>query len=143
MLNMARYNDVFLDSQYEDGSRGTAYEYELIYYPTSTTGGPEGLKRPNPDSVVGAPMRDQGDDKELYRWHWLIKNNRDEDDFSQIMQALKTIGLRTSDPSFLSGTERLLDVDQWLRSFAVQLRRPLSTLRRHNWRTVTAGSIWP
>ena len=56
MLNMARYNDVFLDSQYENGSQGTAFEYELIYYPTSTIGGVEGLKRPNPDSVQGVPI---------------------------------------------------------------------------------------
>ncbi len=121
MLNMARYNDVFLDSQFENGSQGTAFEYELIYYPTSTTGGPEGLKRPNPDSVVGTPLRNIGDEKELYRYHWIIKNNRKEDDYSQLMLALDAIGRNpSSDPDYHTRTQQLLDVDQWLRSFAVQ-----------------------
>ena len=59
------------------------FEFELIYYPTTTTGGPEGLKLPQPDEVQrrgSAQPRRQ--DKELYRWHWLLKNNRDADDYS-------------------------------------------------------------
>ena len=122
MLNLARYNDVFLDSQFENGSEGTAFEYELIYYPTSQQGGIEGLKRPNPDSVAGVGMatpRNEGDNKESYRWHWLIENNRPEDDYSQLMEALGAIGQRTSSDTFHEDTQRLLDVDQWLRSFAV------------------------
>lgn len=121
MLNMARYNDVFLDSMYENGSQGTAFEYELIYFPTTTTGGVEGLKRPNPDNVVGQPLRDLGDDPELYRWHYLIKNNRIHDDYSQIMDALNVIGMSSSSAGFRSRIEEVLDVDQWLRSFAVQV----------------------
>ena len=120
MLNMARYNDVFLDSQYENGSQGTAFEYELIYYPTSQVGGIEGLKRPNPDSVVGVPLRDRGDDKELYRHHWIIKNNRKEDDYSQLMVALQAIGQSQNSPGYHDQMQQLLDVDEWLRSFAVQ-----------------------
>ena len=100
MLKMARYNDVFLDSQYENGSQGTAFEYELIYYPTTTDGGVEGLKRPTPDNVAGVNMSDQGDNKEAYRWHWLIENNRRQDDYSQMIETLKTLGGRTSDPNF-------------------------------------------
>ena len=122
MLNLARYNDVFLDSQYENGSQGTAFEYELIYYPTSQEGGIEGLKKPNPDSVVGVPMatpREESDNKESFRWHWLIENNRPEDDYSQLQEALAAIGQRTSSDTFHEDTQRLLDVDQWLRSFAV------------------------
>jgi hypothetical protein len=120
MLNMARYNDVFLDSQYENGSQGTAFEYELVYYPSTTTGGPEGLKRPNPDNVAGESIRGLGDDKELYRWHYLIKNNRRQDDYRQIIEALTAIGGRATDPGYHDRVNELLDVDQWLRSFAVQ-----------------------
>ncbi len=121
MLNMARYNDVFLDSQYENGSQGTAYEYELIYYPTTTEGGVEGLKRPTPDSVAGVNMTDQGDSKEAYRWHWLIKNNRSQDDYSRLTEVLKTLGGRTSDPNYQEDLAAVVDVDQWLRSFAVTI----------------------
>ncbi len=121
MLNMARYNDVFLDSQYENGSQGTAFEYELIYYPTSTIGGVEGLKRPNPDDVRGVAMVDQGDDKEAYRWHWLIKNNRAQNDYSQLMTMLAQFGRRATEDNYHTDVAEVIDVDQWLRSFAVQI----------------------
>ncbi|MCA9215413.1 MAG: tandem-95 repeat protein, partial [Planctomycetales bacterium] len=120
MLTMARYNDVFLDSMYENGSQGTAFEYELVYYPTSTVGGVEGLKRPNPDSVTGQSLRDLGDDKEFYRWYFLIKNNRARDDYSTLLDALKLIGRRSSEEGYQEDAARVLDVDEWLRALAVQ-----------------------
>ena len=44
-LLAARYDDVFLDSQYENGSQGTRFKFELIYYSTLTVdGNPESLK---------------------------------------------------------------------------------------------------
>jgi hypothetical protein len=119
MLSTARYNDIFLDNQYENGSAGTAFEYELIYFPTTTSGGIEGLKNPNPDDVRGVAMNDQGVGKERYRWHWLLKNNSRQDDYSQIMAALKVLGKRQTDPGFMDQLEAVVDVDQWLRSFAV------------------------
>ena len=33
-MQMARYSDLFLDSQFENGSDGQLFEYELVYYPT-------------------------------------------------------------------------------------------------------------
>ena len=64
-------------------------------------------------------MRNQGgDDKELYRWHWLIKNNRDADDYSGLIRLLTTMGL--SGQAYKDSIEEVVDVDQWLRSFAVQ-----------------------
>jgi hypothetical protein len=121
MLNLARYNDVYLDSQYENGSEGTAFEYELIYYPTTTEGGPEGLKRPSPDNVAGVNMADQGDDKEAYRNHWIIENNRREDDYSRLIEALKTLGGRATDEGFQDRLAEAVDVDQWLRAFALSI----------------------
>ncbi|MFV2067942.1 MAG: lamin tail domain-containing protein, partial [Pirellulales bacterium] len=121
LLVMARYNDVFLDSQFENGSQGTAFEYELIYYPLRTVDGDvEGLKVPNSDSVVGAPVANLGDDKEAYRWHWIIKNNRLEDDYSGLIEVVTAIG-QPAGEAFHRDTQRLLDVDQWLRAFAVQI----------------------
>ena len=29
----------------------------------------------------------------VYRWHWLIKNNRDADDYSGLIRLLTTMGL--------------------------------------------------
>jgi hypothetical protein len=41
VLQLARYDDVFLDEQFENGSDGFLYEYELVYYPTTATAPPE------------------------------------------------------------------------------------------------------
>ena len=84
---ITRYSDVFLDEQYENGGAGQLYEYELVYYPTTTNNGnPEGRKRPQPDSVVGTPIRYLSDNPEDYRWTYLIRNNRQQDDYSRLME---------------------------------------------------------
>ena len=122
MLLKSRFDSEWLENQFPDGDDGTLFEYELIYYPTSTTtGGPEGLKRPNPDSVVGVSMRALGGrrDKENYRYHWQIDNNKDADDYAPLINALTTLGL--SGTSYREAIARDLDVDQWLRAFAAQV----------------------
>ena len=117
ILLKSRFDGEWLDNQFPNGSNGRMFEFELIYYPNGTTGGPEGLKLPQPDGVNGVPMRNQGgEDKELYRWHWLIKNNRNADDYSGIIELLTTLGL-TGD-SYDAAIEEVADVDQWLRTFA-------------------------
>ncbi len=119
MLGMARYNEVFLDSYFENGSDGGAFEYELIYYPTTTTGGVEDpkLPYPNPDGVVGVPIRTRGPNEEEYRWNFLIKNNRDADDYSPILRLTSTLSL--SGQALYDAADLNLDVDEWLRAFAL------------------------
>ncbi|MCH2062731.1 MAG: lamin tail domain-containing protein [Roseibacillus sp.] len=121
ILLKSRFDGEWLENQFPGGADGTLFEYELIYYPTSTTGGPEGLKRPNPDSVRGVAMRPTGGrrDKENYRYHWQIDNNRDTDDYDGIINALNTLSLNGT--SFRDASYRDLDVDQWLRAFAAQV----------------------
>ena len=81
-LQLARYSDVYLDAQYENGGDGQLYEYELVYYPTTTDDRtPEGLKLPQPDDVVGTAFRNLGPSKEDYRWTFLNKNNRNGQSF--------------------------------------------------------------
>ena len=119
ILMKSRYDDEWLENAIPDGNDGIMFEFELIYYPNGTNGGREGLKLPQPDGVVGVQMRNQGgDNKELYRWHWLIKNNRDADDYSGLINLLDTLGLSGS--AYRDSIEKIVDVDQWLRSFAVQ-----------------------
>lgn len=126
MLFKSRFSDEYLDNQYDQGGDGTLFEYELIYVPLTTNipsgAGPhwvEGLKipYPQPDSVQNEPVRDLGVDQELYRWHYLIKNRRQQDDYSKLMSAAASIGL-PSGAQFLSEARTKLDVDQWLRTFA-------------------------
>ncbi|HAB17066.1 MAG TPA: hypothetical protein DCE44_11520, partial [Verrucomicrobiales bacterium] len=119
-LQLARYTDVFLDDQYENGSDGMVFEYELIYQLNSTdNGSPEGNKVPAPDSVVGTPIRNLGTDKEGYRWTFLIKNNEDRDDYSRIIPWAKWMA--SSGANYTSEITSYLDVDQWLRGHAVNV----------------------
>ncbi len=114
---LARYSDTFLDEQFENGSEGQLYEYELIYYPTTTVGrDPEGRKLPQPDQVQGLPIRYISDDKEDYRWTFLNKNNRQQDDYSQLIEFTRIMSLSGS--QFESKISQVADVDQWLRAFA-------------------------
>ena len=115
LLLMAKFGDVFLDSQWENGGDGTAFEFELIYYPTTTDGA--GFKRPQPDQVLGTDIADHGDDKEVYRWNFLIKNNRDRDDYSALIALCKSFSLPAS--QLEAGTREVMDVDEWMRTFAM------------------------
>jgi len=117
-LMMARYDDAFLSGQFERGETGTLYEFELIYYSRNTVDGtPEGLKLP-PNAVLAVDLRDMGDDKEGYRWNYLIKNNRGADDFSAMMTTAKTFSLDGA--ALDERIDQVIDVDQWMRVFAME-----------------------
>jgi len=116
-LQLARFGNTMLDAQFDEGGEGELFEYELIYYPTTTVDGtPEGAKLPRPDQVVGTSLRGLGADKEAYRYLYLAKNNRRDDDYSGLMASLAVFDL--PDEAFFDAVEAALDVDQWLRSFA-------------------------
>ena len=117
-LQLQRYYDDFLDSQYPHGSDGMEFEYELVYQLNATDNGkPDGNKVPAPDSVVGTDIRGLGDDKENYRWTFLIKNNESRDDYSRLIPFAKAMGL--SGITFSNQISQVLDVDECLRAFAV------------------------
>jgi hypothetical protein len=113
-MQLARFGDVFLDSQFDSGSDGTAYEYELIYYPTTTDA--DGYKLPQPDSVVGTDVTNLGESKESYRWNYLIENNGDVDDYSRVIAMAKLFD--KSGAAFDAEVATVLDADQWLRALA-------------------------
>ncbi len=118
LFMMGRFSSVYLDSQYENGSDGTKYTYELIYHPTTTVNGnPESLKRPLPDSVIGVDHRNLGPDKELYRWFYLIENNIQRDDYSNLMRFTSAVG--RSGAALDAASREAMDVDQFLRAFAM------------------------
>jgi hypothetical protein len=114
VLQMARYDNVLLDSQFEDGSDGNLYEYELLYTPNNADA--NGFKLPNPDGVVGVNVSNLGDDQEKYRWFFLKKNNRDADDFAPIIAYNKKFSQNGA--AFEEGLEEVVDVDAWLRGMA-------------------------
>nr|MBC8424434.1 CotH kinase family protein [bacterium] len=116
-LQLDRFTGLMLSSQFENGDEGNIYQYEMIYYPLSTNDGtPEGLKLPQPRRVVGTHIVDLGDDRESYRWNFLLESNERLDDFSGIMRLGQTFAL--TGPDFHHRVQAVIDVDQWLRAFA-------------------------
>ncbi len=119
LMMMAKYGDVFLDSQYQNGNNGDLFKLELIYYPLSTTDGtPTGLKLPNPDDVLGTDFQDLGPDQESYRWNYLKENNQAGDRWDQMMAMAKMFSLTGA--SIDAPSQRLLDVNEWCRAFAAE-----------------------
>ena len=120
ILQTVRFSDQLLDAQFAKGADGMLFEYELVYYPTTTdNGSPEGYKLPQPDGVVGAPIRGLGanaDDPENYRHTYLIKNNRSGDDYSGLIAFAQVFGMGAAD--FAAHVDAVIDADEWLRALA-------------------------
>jgi hypothetical protein len=118
-LQLARYNDEYLEEQFKNGSNGNLYEHELIYYPITTIGGEEDFKLPLPDSYVGTPLVSLGQDKESYRLLYIAKNNRALDSFDQLIRFMEAFGDTSS--AYYENLPDRIDVDQWLSSFAIAI----------------------
>ncbi len=118
-LQLDRSTGLVLASQFEDGDEGPLFDYELIYYPYTTEDGTdEGLKLPQPDSVVGTSITDLGEDKEDYRWNFTLQNHVREDDYTELLGLCEAFSLRGTS-AFLDAAGEVIDVDQWMRGFAV------------------------
>ena len=117
-MTMAEYNDIYLDSQWENGASSPTFKFDLVYFPTSTnTGGPEGLKQAQPDDVRGVNMGQlTGTNKEDYRWYYLISNARTNDDYTRIQYFDDAMGLLAAGNT--STIANAIDIDQWLRASA-------------------------
>jgi len=120
LLMMARYGDVFLDSQFPGGSNGTIFKLDIQYVPNGTTNGnPESLKLPYPyNHPSPKDLADYGDDKEAYRWYMQIRNNHAADDYSRIIALSQAMSL--SGAALAEAVEPLMDYDEWARLFAMQ-----------------------
>ena len=118
ILTMAEFNDVWADSQYDNGAATPTFKYELIYYPTTTDNGTlQGLKLPQPDGVQGVEFGTiTSPNKEAFRWNFLIGNARDNDDFTRLINLSDTY--RLTGASFNNAIVNAIDVDQWLRTAA-------------------------
>jgi hypothetical protein len=110
-----RFEDEYIDTAFENGGDGTLFELELIYYPT--TANAEGYKLPQPDSVQGLDFGNHGDDKENYRYNFMIKSHRDADDYSRFMTFSKAWSL--SGAALDLQTQQTMDLDQWMRAYAI------------------------
>jgi len=119
MLSMARYGDVFLKSQYDNGTEGTVFKMEGIrVMQTTLSGDPQDLKIYMPIGWVSSfDITDLGDDKERYRWPFKINRNRDKDDYDRLIQMAKSFALNGL--ALQKALDEVLDVDEWMRQFAL------------------------
>jgi len=109
-----RFEDEFIETAVPHGASGTFYEMELIYYPTTVNAA--GYKEPNPDLVQGLDFSNVGDDKETYRYNFIIKNHRDADDYSRLISFAKSWSAISA---IESQTRPFMDVDEWMRAYAM------------------------
>ena len=116
LLNLARYEDVFLDEQFENGGDGTKFELDDITFPTNASPHPEGLKTGT--GVSSPDMQDRGGNPEAYRGHLLIKNNRALDDYESIVRLSDAINKNGAE--LHTATQAVMDVDLWMRHYATQ-----------------------
>lgn len=134
-LRVTGFEGDFLDSSYPDGDDGPMFELEGIRWsPTTSDGTPEGIKSPGFSSgYVNLDVQDRGDSEEPYRWNWLLTKDRDVDDFSAAISTAKLFSL--TGPALDAEAKLRLDVEEWLRSLALQtLVGPSDTL-------FTGGSV--
>lgn len=118
-LRMAAFEDIYLDSQFQNGSDGTEYEFEVIRYASSTVDGKqESAKNPGGPGYVNIDIQNMGPDKENYRWLFLITNQRTRDDYSRLMPLAQAFSL--SGGQLDEATRQVMDVDEWMRTFALQ-----------------------
>ena len=112
---MPRHKDEFIETAFANGGDGIVWKFELIYYPTTTN--QFGYKNPNPDNVVGTDISNLGDDKEIYRYNFILKNHRDADDYSRLIAFAKTFSL--SGTALEQATQAAMDRDEWMRAWAI------------------------
>ena len=121
-LKLARYNDVWADGQYENGSDGTIFDQDLIYTPRNTVGGePEDPKDFFPVFLnnEGEPdFTSYGSSAEDYRDAYALENNRGADDFSTLIEFVSAFDLNGA--ALYSQLDAIADIDQIARSFVGQ-----------------------
>ncbi|MBX3733978.1 MAG: lamin tail domain-containing protein [Verrucomicrobiae bacterium] len=118
-LATSKYGGTFLEDSVPRGGDGGLFKIELIYFPTTTAGNdPQRPKLPQPDDVISSDIEDRGDDPEAYRWHFLIENRRDDDDYAPVVRLAKAMSL--SGAALDQQTRQWMDVDQWARVMALK-----------------------
>jgi hypothetical protein len=120
-LNLANYDDTYVDSQFENNNSGTVFKLEGIReYQTTANGNKEGLKLSQPIGwIVGFDIANLGNDPEQYRWGIMIQSQRARDDYSRIVAMGKAFSLPTG-PALHDAAADTIDVDEWARLFALQ-----------------------
>ncbi len=124
LLQLSRYENIYLNEQFENGSDGTKWELDDVTVASGPSRGSESLKggtsvRQNADiGVSTATVQEQGDNPEFYRAHLLIKSNRVKDDYQAIARLAQAIHQEGN--ALFDATNEVMDVDLWMRHYAHQ-----------------------
>ncbi len=89
---------------------------ELIYYSTATNSA--GYRIVDGVQLEGTDLIYRGENKEEYRYHYILKNHHDQDDYSRFIPFLKVMSLPNG-PTLQAQASQALDVDEWMRGFAL------------------------
>ncbi|MEN9023346.1 MAG: lamin tail domain-containing protein [Verrucomicrobiales bacterium] len=118
LFSMARYGRTFTNTQFENGSKGSVFNLEITYDPTTASSGRESVKKPVPFSHGDmTDFADLGEDKEQYRWPLEMRTGRRADDYEGLINFCKTMDL----PNDQLGRkiDEVMDVDAWMRAAAM------------------------
>jgi len=118
ILMMGRFDSDYFTSLWGEGD-SQLFKYEYTYYFDETVdGNPESeKKKPNKPTVKGlGDIYDLGNNKEVYRWFYLIKNGRTKDDYSTLINLCKTFSLTGAELD--AASKNSIDESQWMRNFA-------------------------
>lgn len=136
MIQPARTSQQFVEGLFPGSGTGTLFNHELLYQPNSADA--NGFKIGNPYNHTRAiyDLSDKGADKETYRWGWQIRSKRRADDYTKMVALNRAFGLTGA--AFESEIERLIDVDQFMRTWAIMSLYcnddQYGRLYEHNWR---------
>jgi len=132
-MEMERFSNSWLDEFYPEGSDGTQFKLEGIRVPTQTfqngtfpAGNPEGFKNLTTSGmgwVVELDLADLGADGEQYRHGFRWLNNFSRNDNARFVQLCRAMSLPVGNAAqqltFEQTIEPLMDVDGWMRTFAM------------------------
>jgi hypothetical protein len=139
LLAASRTTGGFLNSLFPGLPTGPLFNHELLYQPNGTVdGNPRSLKLNNPYNHDRGTyeLADRGSDPEAYRWGWQIRSQRRDDDYAALVRLNRAFALTGA--AFASEIEATVDVDQWLRTWAVMglygNDDQYGRIFAHNWR---------
>ena len=134
LLSKARFDKEYLDGQWTNGGSGPLFKYDLCYILTQTidtstrvvtawsagnilTSFAENPKVPQSGGEhPGVNVTSLGTNKEVYRWHWLIKNAHGDDDYSGVLNMTTAMDQVAGSAAFKTQTAQYMDVNGWLRA---------------------------
>ena len=123
VLELARFEALYLDEQFENGSEGAKFELDDVTRPSTPTPR-DNVENPKMGTQVNDPdigidaetMAAQGSDPEFHRGHVLIKSQRARDDYETIVKFAQAIHLEGDE--LYEATQEIMDIDLWMRHYA-------------------------